>query len=118
MLGEHHELKNRYLHISYRTEKPDIESEKPDIGAQKPDIHVFPYASKLEAAGYSVKTSAHAKRLFQAFGYKTVFGRNDAVILLGLSASSASDLLKKLLDAGIIEKVTGMGKGKYRFQIK
>ncbi|MDO4845009.1 MAG: hypothetical protein Q3977_00170 [Oscillospiraceae bacterium] len=34
---------------------------------------------------------------------------------LTVTPSPASELLRKLLSAGIIESVSGMGKGKYRF---
>ena len=44
-----------------------------------------------------------------------VFGRSNAIQLLDLSPSAVSALLKKLLDCCVIETVTSMGKGKYRF---
>ena len=49
-----------------------------------------------------------------AFGKETVFGRSDLMNLFGITASPASALIKKLLEAGKIEAVTGHGKGKYR----
>ena len=38
------------------------------------------------------------------------------VRILGLQNSSVSKLLSKLLQAGVIEPVSGYGKGKYRFK--
>lgn len=116
LLGEHNELHNRYLHISGVFQKQDIVPTKQDIGAAKQDIQgLFPYANVLHSAGCSLKTISHAQSLFQAFGHGQVFGRSNAIQLLDLSPSAASALLKKLLDCGVIEAVTGMGKGKYRF---
>ena len=35
--------------------------------------------------------------------------------MLGLKTSGASELLMKLRKSGIVEAVSGLGKGKYRF---
>ncbi|MDU7217316.1 MAG: hypothetical protein E6293_07495 [Dialister sp.] len=35
---------------------------------------------------------------------------------IDLKASRASDLLKEMVEHGVIEPVTGHGKGKYRFR--
>ncbi|MBO4309184.1 MAG: Fic family protein [Clostridia bacterium] len=109
LLGENNPLQNRTMHVSGMIKKPDIQSQEPDIGDQKPDIQ------KMMDAGLTRKTATNAITLFGQFGIQSVFGRTDASALLGLSDSATSDLLKKLAIVGITESVSGLGKGKYRF---
>ena len=96
------------MHISGVLEKQDIEPEKQDIQAQKQDIGM--------PDGVKPKTKAHIGKLFAAFGYDAVFGRTDVMRILGLTASPASELLRKMLQLGLTEVVTGKGKGKYVFR--
>ena len=117
LLGERHELHNRSLHISQALSKQDIGEEKRDIGSEKQDIDsLFPYGNILNSVGVSAKTADHVRRMFAAYGFETIFGRGDVTELLGITASPASTLLKKLVDMGITEAVNGLGKGKYRFK--
>ncbi len=109
LLGENNPLQNRTMHISGIIAKPDIHGAKPDIGDKKTDIQ------KLMEAGFSKKTASNTIDLYNKFGIQTVFGRTEVIDTLGLSHSAASDLLKKLVSAGITESVSGLGKGKYRF---
>ena len=123
LLGEHNELKNRYLHISGHF-KQDIEERKQDIGARNQDIEerkqdigaFFPYTNLLKTANNNETTLRHAKKLFGVFGFQDVFGRKDVCEVTGLSPSPASVLIKKLLSVGAIATVSGQGKGKYRFK--
>ena len=62
------------------------------------------------------KTKKHIEKMYNAFGNETVFGRSDVMLLLGLTASPVSMLLKKLVQMEVIEPVAGNGKGKYRFK--
>ena len=109
LLGENNPLQNRTMHVSGIIKKPDIQSQEPDIGGQKPDIQ------KMLNSGLTRKTATNAITLYGKFGIQSVFGRTDASALLGLSDSATSDLLKKLATIGITESVSGLGKGKYRF---
>ena len=122
LLNEKNELQNRNLHISgllnkekvdIQDAKVDIESEKVDIQGAKVDIE-----SVLSAKGsdFSVKTTVHIHRLFEKFGFDGVFGRSAVMELLELKSSGASKLLSNLVQADIIEPVSGHGKGKYKFK--
>ena len=93
--------------------KVDIENEKVDIQDTKVDIE-----SVLSEKGrnFSVKTKVHILRLFEEFGFDEVFGRSTVMELLELKGSGASKLLSKLVQADIIEPVSGHGKGKYKFK--
>lgn len=84
----------------------DIETEKVDIG------NVL--AEKRQ--DFSVKTTIHIHRLFEKLGYDEIFGRSVVMELLELKASGASKLISNLVAAGVIEAVSGHGKGKYKFK--
>ena len=122
LLDEKNELHNRNLHISgllneekvdIWVTKVDIENGKVDIQDKKVDIE-----SVLSEKGsdFSVKTTIHIHRLFEKFGFGEVFGRSAVMELLGLKGSGASKLLSNLVQADIIEPVSGHGKGKYKFK--
>ena len=109
LLNENHLLHNRTLHISgtfKETEKPDIETAKPDIDEPKPDIEVV----------FQPKTVSNILKLREAFPGQTIFGRSDVMKVIDIKASRASDFLKDMVEHGVIEPVTGHGKGKYRFR--
>ena len=102
LLNENHPLHNRTLHISgtfKETEKPEIDDLKPDIEAV-----------------FQPKTASHILKLREAFPGQTIFGRSDVMKAIDLKVSRASDLLKEMVEHGVIEPVTGHGKGKYRFR--
>lgn len=109
LLNENHPLHNRTLHISgafKEAERPDIETKKPDIEAIKADIEKT----------FRPKTASHILKLREAFPGQTIFGRSDAMKIIDLKSSRASELLKEMAEQGIIEPVFGHGKGKYRFK--
>ena len=105
----------RKLHISglLNEEKVDIGDVKVDIQDRKVDME-----SVLSEKGsdFSVKTTVHIHRLFEKFGFDEVFGRSAVMELLELKGSGASKLLSNLVQADIIEPVSGYGKGKYKFK--
>ena len=74
------------------------------------------YTSPQKGSDFSVKTTIHIHRLFEKFGFDEVFGRSAVMELLGLKGSGASKLLSNLVQADIIEPVSGHGKGKYKFK--
>ena len=115
LLNEKNELHNRNLHISglLNNEKVDIESEKVDIENKKVDIESL-LSGKI--GKFSVKTTVHIYRLFEKYGFDEVFGRSTVMGLLELKGSGASKLLSNLVQADIIEPVSGYGKGKYKFK--
>ena len=109
MVSKTNLLHNRTLHISYtfkEPEKPDIKPTKPDIDTLKPDIENT----------FQPKTASHILKLREAFPGQTIFGRSDVMKVIDIKASRASDLLKEMAEHGIIEPVSGHGKGKYRFR--
>lgn len=109
LLNENHPLHNRTLHISgifKEAEKTEIETTEPDIGAIKPDIE----------KNFRPKTAGNIIKLFETFRYQKIFGRSDIMEVLDIKPSRASEILKEMARCGVIEAVSGYGKGKYRFR--
>ena len=113
-MNEKNELHNRKLHISgllneekvnIGDTKVDIENGKVDIQDEKVDIESV---LSEKSSDFSVKTTIHIHRLFEKFGFD--------MELLELKGSGASKLLSNLVQADIIEPVSGHGKGKYKFK--
>lgn len=122
LLNEKNELYNRSLHISgfLTAEKVDIEEIKVNIKTKKVDIQERKVDIERVLAekgkDFSAKTTIHIYRLFEKFGYNEVFGRGAVMELVGLKSSGASKLLSNLVQADVIEVVSGCGKGKYKFK--
>ena len=142
LLNEKNELHNRSMHISglwddnlnfkdensYIKEAESnnqsinsyIESKEMDIKNKNSYIYniennlKYVFSRKIDS--FSTKTLNHIQLLFDRFGYDEIFGRSMVMDLLGLKPSASSRLLSNLLDVGIIESVSGHGKGKYKFK--
>ena len=115
LLNEKNELHNRNLHISglLNEEKVDIENKKVDIQDEKVNIENI---LSEKSSDFSIKTTVHIHRLFDRFGFDEVFGRSAVMELLEMKSSGASKLISNLVQADIIEPVSGYGKGKYKFK--
>ena len=115
LLNEKNELHNRNLHISglLNEEKVDIENKKVDIQDEKVNIENI---LSEKSSDFSIKTTVHIHRLFDGFGFDEVFGRSAVMELLEMKSSGASKLISNLVQADIIEPVSGYGKGKYKFK--
>lgn len=48
-------------------------------------------------------------------GIDGIFGRSDIAAIINDSVTAAGNLITKLKNAGLIEAVSGYGKGKYKF---
>ena len=109
LLGEKNELHNRTMHISGKfpsTTKVDIETAKVDIGA------ILSNSNEI----INKKTVSHIMTLYEECGKEKIFGRTIVEKMTGVKSSRASQIIKFLLENGIIETVQGHGKGKYRFK--
>ena len=116
LLGEDNPLKNRAMHISGKLDNAEQDASKQYIGDEKQYIEgTKQYIDAMIAKGLSRKSASNATKLYSVFGLERFFGRSDAADLLGITATPASTLLKKLAEAGITAPVPGAGKGKYRF---
>lgn len=84
----------------------NIDEEKANIGKEKVNIEDV----------FTAKTALHIQELREKLGQQAVFGRSDVQNALGLKATRSSALLREMAEHGIIEPVSGRGKGKYRFR--
>ena len=122
LLNEKNELHSRNLHINelLNEEKVDIGDAKVDVENGKVDIQdkKVDIESVLseKCSDFSAKTMVHIYKLFEKFGFDEVFGRSAVMELLELKGSGASKLLSNLVQADIIEPVSGHGKGRYKFK--
>lgn len=115
LLNEKNELHNRGMHISGKfviPPKANDESIKANIEMQKANIRK---RFKKMIPGLSDKTVDHILRIYEAYGTEDMFGRKDIMLLTGLKATRASEVIKLLTSAEVIETVKGHGKGKYCF---
>lgn len=122
VFNEKSELHNRSLHISglWDDKKVDIKAKKANIEAGKVDIEIpkvdITHTVAGNAIDFSARTLTHIDILFEKFGYDKIFGRSAIMDTLELKSSGASKLISNLLQADIIEPVSGHGKGKYKFK--
>ena len=109
LLNENHPLHNRMLHIRgafKETEKANIDSEKVNIEEKKVNIEDV----------FTSKTASNVRKLQEALGTESAFGRSDMERVLSLKPTRCTALLREMAEHGIIEPVSGHGKGKYRFR--
>ena len=117
VLNEKNELHNRAMHISgmfTNVQEANIESAKANIQTIKANIQ-----SRLADIDGAVmdKTISHVLALYDECGVDDIFGRSIVEKITGLKATRASELIRKMNDAGLIVPVQGYGKGKYKFQL-
>ena len=121
-MNEENELHNRVMHISGKfviPPKANDESIKANIEMQKVNdksikANIRKQIGKI-IPGLSDKTVDHILRIYEAYGTAEAFGRKDIMLLTGLKATRASEVIKLLISAEVIETVKGHGKGKYCF---
>ena len=99
--------------IHETTEYLDIGTSKVDIGTSKVDIETRLAEKTLN---FSTKTIMHIRVLYEKFGDCQFFGRGEVMELLGLKSSGASKIISNMVQADVIEPVSGHGKGKYKFK--
>ena len=117
LMGEKSELKNRYMHIRWN-ETTHLEG-KQHI-QQHIQQHIEIEDSLLEILNQkeiSSKMKENIMKLYKAFGREKVFGRSGVVEVLGITGRPASTLLSKMYSLELTDKITGAGKGKYRFVV-
>ena len=101
-MNENHPVHNQILHISDTFKEP----EKVNIENKKVNIE----------EDFTAKTASHVRKLQEDLGKEIVFGRSDVQRVLDLKPTRCTALLREMAEHGIIEPVTGYGKGKYRFR--
>lgn len=80
----------------------NIEGKKAYIQKQEVNIAVV-LIFKNELSTLSAKTIGHIQKMYCAFGKERVFGRSDMQSVTQLGSTRASQLLKELVKANVIE---------------
>ena len=70
----------------------------------------------IDELNITASTKAKIRSIFNYVGYDTPFGRKDIAGIIGISQTAAGNLINKLKTADVIESVSGLGKGKYKFK--
>ncbi|MCD8348817.1 MAG: winged helix-turn-helix domain-containing protein [Lachnospiraceae bacterium] len=93
-----------------------IEDEKLVIGNENPAIKVNEKINMaIEENKFSEPTRLRILMIYRKIGEGKVFGTSDIAQISGCSSSTAHELLRKLREMNVIEKVKGNGKGRYMF---
>lgn len=126
LMGEHNELKNRFMHLNFKSkktiidiEKPTIDGEKATINQEKPTIDAKKAKIELavEESSFNKTAKENLVKFIRGIEFDEIFGHSRVMEVVGCGASSASAALKKLQAIDLIEPVSGHGKGKYRFKV-
>lgn len=98
----------------------NVSAEKVAIGEENVSIAPDYIAIEVAIEGMNANsgTIKKAKAVFSQMGIDGIFGRTDITAITGDSATAAGNLINKMKDAGLIEAVSGFGKGKYKFTQK
>lgn len=122
LMGEHNELKNRFLHIAYKMGKTGVTCKKVGfnvgkvgIGGEKVGFSVL--IQKIRESNYNVTAKNHLMSVVEGIQENQIFGAREVMQLALCSSTSATALIKKMVALELVEKVTGHGNGKYRWKI-
>lgn len=77
------------------------------------NIAIDPNYVAIEKLNASQATIDKAKAVFASMSVDGIFGRSDIAVITNDSATAAGNLITKLKNVGLIEAVSGYGKGKY-----
>ncbi len=116
LMGEKHELKNRYLHIAWNESACSDEKQPIEQPIEQP-IGENSLLSIFETKTVSSRMKANIIRLHDEFRNEKIFGRGDVMKVLGITERPASVFMAKMYELELTERITGAGKGKYRFTI-
>lgn len=117
LMREKNELKNRYMHIRWdKTTHSDAKQHIEQHIEQRIEDENSLWTI-LDTREISSKMKGNIIKLHDAFGMEKVFGRSDVVEVLGITERPASTLLGKMYELHLTEKITGAGKGRYRFVV-
>ena len=117
LMDEKNELKNRYMHIRWdeTTHSGEKQHIKQHIEQHIPDGNEI--LKRLDAEVISSRAKTNVHKLYAEFGRERIFGRGDVMEVLGITENPASALLRKMYELKLTEKISGAGKGKYRFVV-
>ena len=103
------------LNYNIPIEKTGLAEEKQAFNFEKTGLQEEKQAFETRIAGLDVTTptKGNIMKIYKHFGDKIVFSRADVMKVTGLTATPATELMRKLRNNGLIESAAG--RGKYRF---
>ena len=103
------------LNYGQTTDKTGLADEKQAFNDEKTGLQDKKQAfeSLVAGLGVSVPTRENILKLFQYFGFDTSFARAEVMQVVGITATPATELMRKMKEAKLIESVKG--RGKYKF---
>lgn len=103
------------LNYNIPIEKTGLAEEKQAFNVEKTGLQEEKQAFETRIAGLDVTapTKGNIMKIYQKFGDNIVFSRADVMKVTGLTATPATELMRKLRNNGLIESAAG--RGKYRF---
>lgn len=101
------ELVREQNSLNNQSMKSNIESSKSNIESLN---------QTLDKKRMTEKQILNIKKLYENVGSNVVFGRGRVSDILGCAGSTATSLIAKMKSVGVVEVVTGQGKGKYKFK--
>lgn len=105
------------LNYNVPIEKVLIDSQKVAVDGEKVLMtsENLSIQNAIDGLNANKNTKEKAEILFAQMEFDGIFGRNDIMEILSISITAAGNLLNNLKNAGLIEAVSGYGKGKYKF---
>ncbi len=103
------------LNYNIPIEKTGLAEKKQAFNVEKTGLQEEKQAFETRIAGLDVTapTKGNIMKIYQKFGDNIVFSRADVMKVTGLTATPATELMRKLRNNGLIESAAG--RGKYRF---
>lgn len=103
------------LNYGQTTDKTGLADEKQAFNDGKTGLQDQKQAfeSLLAGLGVSAPTRENMLKLFQHFGFDIPFARADVMQITGITATPATELMRKMKEAKLIE--SAKGRGKYKF---
>ena len=103
------------LNYGQTMDKTDLVDEKQAFNDEKTGLQDEKQAfeSLLAGLGVSAPTRKNILKLLQHFGFDTSFARADVMQVVGITATPATELMRKMKEAKLIE--SAKGRGKYKF---
>lgn len=85
-----------------------LHDKKQALGEQKTGLHEMLFPNDfIDNLNVSTPTKENMKKIFSHFGYDTMFTRADVMMVTGLTATPASELMRKMRNNGLIISVMG-----------
>lgn len=103
------------LNYNVPIEKTGLADEKQAFNDEKTGLQEKKQAFETMIAGLDISapTKENIMKMHLHFGFDTVFARADVMKVTGLTATPATELMRKLKNSKLIE--SAKGRGKYRF---